>query len=165
MGTQVKHNQLVAQIKVGKINDAVIKALVKNAQQSLVRLDRGLFLRISEEGTGFFIFQYNHFGKSRRMTLGTYGKRPDAMPLVDARAALAEAKAVVNSGKDPLVERHRAQRSDFKTVDDLAQDWLSEISKDLKHPRIPLRVYTQEIKPLLGRLQLDDVGGLDIRDY
>ena len=164
MGTQVKHNQLVAQIKAGKINDAVIKALVKNAQQSMIRLERGLFLRISEEGSGFFIFQYIHFGKSRRMTLGTYGKRPDAMPLVDARAALAEARALVNSDKDPLVERHRAQRSDFKTVDDLAQDWLSEISKDLKHPHIPLRVYTQEIKPRLGRLQLDDVGGLDIRD-
>jgi hypothetical protein len=84
--------------------------------------------------------------------LGTYGKRPDAMPLVDARATLADARAMVNGGKDPLVERHRAQRSDFKTVDDLAQDWLNETSKDLKHPGIPRRVYTQEIKPSLGRL-------------
>jgi hypothetical protein len=109
MGTQDKHNQLVAQIKVGKINDAVIKAIVKNAQQGMTRLERGLFLRISEESTGFFVFQFKHLGKSTRMTLGKYGKRPDGMPLVDARAALADARALVNSGKDPIVERHRAQ--------------------------------------------------------
>jgi integrase len=86
------------------------------------------------------------------------------MPLVDARNAQAEARAILNSGKDPLVERNRAQRSDFKTVDDLAQDWLKEISKNLKYPGIPLRVYTQEIKPKLGKLKLDDVSGLDIRE-
>jgi hypothetical protein len=98
------------------------------------------------------------------MTLGTYGKRPDGMPLVDARSAMAEARAIVNSGKDPLLERNRAQRSDFKIVDNLAQDCLKETSKNLQFPGIPLRIYTQEIKPKIGTLLLDDVSGLDIRE-
>ena len=164
MDTKEKHDQLVAQIKSGKINDAVIKALVRNGHESLNRLERGLFLRISAEGTGFFVFQYKYLGKTRRMTLGTYGKRPDAMPLVDARAELAEARSLVKAGKDPLIERNRAQRSDFKTVDDLAKDWLEEITKTIKHPQIPRRVYTQEIKPSIGKLKLNDVDGLDIRN-
>jgi integrase len=130
----------------------------------MTRLERGLFLRISAEGTGFFVFQYKYVGKTRRMTLGTYGKRPDAMPLVDARAELAEARSLVKAGKDPLNERHRAQRSDFKTVDDLAKDWLEEITKTIKHPQIPRRVYTQEIKPSIGKLKLNDIDGLDIRN-
>ena len=164
MNTQDKHNKLLEQIKSGKTNDAGIKALVKNGVQCFTSIERGLYLRISAEGTGFFVFQYQHSGKKKRMTLGTYGKRPDGMPLVDARSAMADARAIVNSGKDPLVERKRAQRSDFKTVDDLAQDWLKEISKHLQHPGIPHRIYTQEIKPKIGGLLLDDVGGLDIRE-
>ncbi|MFT6908470.1 MAG: integrase [Oleiphilaceae bacterium] len=164
MNTQDKHNKLLEQIKSGKTNDAGIKALVKNGFQCFTSIERGLYLRISAEGTGFFVFQYQHSGKKKRMTLGTYGKRPDGMPLVDARSAMADARAIVNSGKDPLVERKRAQRSDFKTVDDLAQDWLKEISKHLQHPGIPHRIYTQEIKPKIGGLLLDDVGGLDIRE-
>lgn len=141
----------------------MLLAIVKNAYKGLTRLEKGLFLRISAQGTGFFVFQYTYLGNTRRMTLGTYGKRPDAMPLVDARTKLAEARSLVKAGKDPLVERHRAQRSEFKTVDDLANDWLIETAKNLKHPKIPLRVYTQEIKPCIGKLQLNDVDGLDIR--
>ena len=164
MGLEKKHSELVAKIKSGKVNDALVRALVKNGKESLTRLERGLFLRISKEGTGFFVYQYNHLGKSRRMTLGAYGNRPDGMPLVDARDAMAQARATVNDRKDPLVERQRAQRSDFQTVDDLAKDWLEENAKHLKHPGIPARIYNQEIKPTLGRIGLNDLTGLDIRN-
>lgn len=164
MDSREKHNKLLKQIKTGKANDAVIKALIKNGQQCFTSIERGLYLRISAEGTGFFVFQYKYNGKPKRMTLGTYGKRPDGMPLADARSALAEARALVKRGKDPLAEKDRAKQSDFKTVDDLAQDWLKEMTKHLKFPNIPKRIYTQEIKPQIGGLLIDDVGGLDIRN-
>ncbi|WP_371194273.1 tyrosine-type recombinase/integrase [Glaciecola sp. SC05] len=163
MDPKDKHNQLLAQIKSGKTSDAIIKALVKNGVQSFTSIERGLYLRISIEGSGFFVFQYQINGKKKRMTLGKYGRRPDGMPLTDARTAMAEARAIVNGGKDPLQQRKRAQLSDFKTVDDLAQDWLKEMAKHLKYPSIPNRIYTQEIKPKIGNLPIDDVTGLDIR--
>lgn len=97
------------------------------------------------------------------MTLGTYGKRPDCMPLADARVALSEARAMVNSGNDPLAERKRERTNKFKTVDDLAVDWLTEVERHLKHSEIPARIYNQEIKPCLGDLTLNSVTGLDIR--
>jgi integrase len=163
MSSEDKHKQLIEQVKSGRANDAVIKALVKNGWKSFPSIERGLHLRIESAGVATFVFQYSYNGKKRRMTLGTYGRRPDGMPLVDARSAIAEARALVKSGKDPLAEKNRAQRSEFKTVDDLAQDWLKDNAKRLKYPGIPKRIYTQEIKPIIGGLLIEDVGGLDIR--
>jgi integrase len=163
MSSEDKHKHLIEQVKSGKANDAVIKALVKNGWKSFPSIERGLHLRIESAGVATFVFQYSYNGKKRRMTLGTYGKRPDGMPLVDARSAIAEERALVKSGKDPLAEKNRAQRSEFKTVDDLAQDWLKDNAKRLKYPGIPHRIYTQEIKPIIGGLLIDDIGGLDIR--
>jgi integrase len=163
MSSEDKHKQLIEQVKSGRANDAVIKALVKNGWKSFPSIERGLHLRIESAGVATFVFQYSYNGKKRRMTLGTYGRRPDGMPLVDARSAIAEARALVKSGKDPLAEKNRAQRSEFKTVDDLAQDWLKDNAKRLKYPGIPKRIYTQEIKPIIGGLLIDDIGGLDIR--
>jgi integrase len=163
MSSEDKHKQLTEQVKSGRSNDAVIKALVKNGWKSFPSIERGLHLRIESPGVATFVFQYSYNGKKRRMTLGTYGRRPDGMPLVDARSAIAEARALVKSGKDPLAEKNRAQRSEFKTVDDLAQDWLKDNAKRLKYPGIPHRIYTQEIKPIIGGLLIEGIGGLDIR--
>lgn len=164
MDTKEKHDQLVEKIKAGKVSDAVVSAIVKNGHEGLTRLEKGLFLRVSKEGTGFFVFQYNYHGKTKRMTLGAYGKRPDRMPLTDARTALAEARALVNKGNNPIVEKKRTKLSQFKTVDDLAQSWLKKVTQKLKHPKIPVRIYNQEIKPSLGGISLDSLNGLDIRD-
>jgi hypothetical protein len=113
MSSEDKHKQLIEQVKSGRANDAVINALVKNGWKSFPSIERGLHLRIETAGVATFVFQYSSNGKKRRMTLGTYGRRPDGMPLVDARSAIAEARALVKSGKDPLAEKNRAQRSEF----------------------------------------------------
>jgi integrase len=159
-----KLENIKTKLKSGQVSDALIKALLNAQVVSFTRIDQNLYFRVTNAGSGFWVYQYKTNDKPKRMTLGKYGKRPDGMPLADARIALAEARAANIKGQDPLVERHRAQRSEFKTVDDLAKDWLKEISKNLKHPGIPLRNYTQEIKPILGKLQLSDVTGLDIRE-
>lgn len=163
MRTQDKRADLLEKLKSGKVNDAIIKALVNTGVESFISIERNLYLRISAEGTAFFVYQYQYNGKKKRMTLGTYGKRPDGMPLADARVKLAQSKGLLNSGKNPIVERKRTQLSDYQSVDDLAKDWLNETSKHLKYPSIPNRIYTQEIKPKIGALALKDVTGLDIR--
>ncbi|GAC30307.1 tyrosine-type recombinase/integrase [Brumicola pallidula] len=164
MDTKEKHHQLVNKIKAGKATDAAIKAIVNNGYESLTRLETGLFLRISAEGTGFFSYQFTYLGKTRRMTLGTYGKQSDRMTLADARIALAEARALVKNGHNPLVERQRSKVSQFQTVDDLAQSWLEKARVKIRHSNIPIRIYEQEIKSILGGLRLDSITGLDIKD-
>lgn len=97
------------------------------------------------------------------MTLGTYGKRPDKLPLSDARDVLAKARALVNQGTDPLAEKKRSKKSQYNTVDDLAADWLEDITTRLEHPQIPVRIYQQEISPKIGGISLNEITGLDIR--
>jgi integrase len=157
------HPDLIQKIKSGKLNDAIIKALLSTGKESFNRIERNLYFRISAQGTGFWVYQYKIHNKPKRMTLGTYGKRPDRMPLSDARDALAEARAQVNNGDDPLAEKKRTKQNKYKTVNDLALDWLTEVSSNLLHPNIPIRIYQQEIKPCIGDISLSSVTGLDIR--
>lgn len=144
-------------------NNAEINKLLSTAHPSLTRIEKNLYFRITPAGTGSWVYQYKIHNKPKRMTLGTYGKRPDGMPLADARDALAEARALVNQGTDPLAEKRRAAKSDYNTVDDLAKDWLEDVTSRLEHPKIPTRIYNQEIKPCIGGISLNDITGLDIR--
>jgi len=159
-----RYEEIVSQLKSGKNSDALIKALLNTGIESFTRIDRNLYFRITTAGTGFWVYQYRISAKVKRMTLGTYGRRPDGMPLSDARIAMAEAKASLNAGTDPLAEKKRARSANFKTVDDLAVDWLDEIKKHLEHPSIPTRIYNHEIKPKIGDFSLNSLTGLDIRE-
>jgi len=164
MNSSAKLDDIKSKLKSGKVSDALIRALLNTRIVSFTRIDQNLYFRVTNAGTGFWIYQYKIGDKPKRMTLGTYGKRPDGMPLSDARIALAEAKASVNAGVDPLAEKTRAKQSKYKVVNDLAVDWLEEIDKHLEHPNIPIRIYNQEIKPVLGKLNLDSISGLDVRE-
>ena len=163
MSPSSKHFEIVSKIKSGKINDATIKALLNTGIESFTRIERNLYFRISAQGTGFWVYQYKIHNKPKRMTLGTYGKRPDKLPLSDARDELASARALVNQGNDPLAEKKRTKQNKHKTVDDLALDWLDDVTSRLEHPNIPVRIYRQEIQPKLGGIALKSVTGLDIR--
>lgn len=163
MITSNKYSEIVSKIKSGQVSDALIKALLNTGEESFTRIEKNLYFRISAQGTGFWVYQFKIHGKLKRMTLGTYGKRPDRMPLSDARDALAQARAKVNQGDDPLAERKRSQKSQYRTIDNLAVDWLDEVAKHLKHPQIPNRIYQQEIKPKIGDISLKNITGLDVR--
>lgn len=163
MSTSPRHFEIVGKIKSGKVSDALIKALLNTGEESFTRIEKNLYFRISAQGTGFWVYQFKIHCKLKRMTLGTYGKRPDRMPLSDARDSLAQARAQVNQGDDPLAERKRTQKSQFKTIDNLAVDWLDDVTKHLKHPQIPNRIYQQEIKPKIGDISLKNITGLDVR--
>jgi len=43
----------------------------------------------------------------RDMGLGSYGKAEDQVTLAEARQLAAKYRAIVNSGKDPIIERDR----------------------------------------------------------
>jgi integrase len=163
LSTSPRHCEIVNKIKSGQVSDALIKALLNTGEESFTRIEKNLYFRISAQKTGFWIYQYKIHNKLRRMTLGTYGKRPDRMPMSDARDSLAQARAQVNQGDDPLAEKQRIKKSDYKTIDNLAVDWLDGGTKHLKHPQIPSRIYQQEIKPKIGGISLNKVTGLDVR--
>ena len=84
------------------------------------------------------------------------------MSLADANLEAAKLKKAAKDGIDPLAERQRADNTEYKTVDDLADDWLKDCEKRLKHPQIPRRLYQKDLAPTIGRLTIDQVNPRDI---
>lgn len=145
------------------MNDAQIKATLKTGQPGRYRVEKGLYFRISHEGTGFWIYRYTINGKRREITLGQYGKGADKVSLSDAKLKSANTRALINQGVDPLAEKKRAQQVSITTVNHLAEDWLREHGKRIENPQIPERVYRKDIAPTIGGLSLERVNPRDIR--
>ena len=141
------------------ITDRQVKSLIKNGKTGRHAIGNGLYFRISNEGTGFWVVRYIIHGKRREITLGRYPE----LSLADANSETILIKSNVKKNIDPLAERKRADDSTFNTVDDLAEDWLKECDKRLKHSNIPRRVYTKDLAPTIGQLAIEQVNPRDIR--
>jgi integrase len=84
------------------------------------------------------------------------------MGLADAKGQAAIVRSDIRKNIDPLAEKKRPSDVNCKTVDDVAQSWLIKCEKRLKYPSIPQRVYTKDIRPLIGALAIDRVNAQDI---
>lgn len=123
-------------------------------------IGNGLYLVVRNSATPYWMIRYSLNGKRKEMTLGQY---PD-LSLADAKAEAILKKRDIRQGLDPLVIRKRIKEQSIKLVDDLFSDWYeNDIVKRLKHPNIPKRVYTKDMKPLIGDIAIDQVNARDIR--
>lgn len=145
------------------MNDAQIKAKLKAAVAGKFCIERGLYFRVSNEGTGFWILRYTAANKKRReYSFARYGKPPEGIGLASARDEAARLRVAIKNGGDPVAEKHRRDSDQYKTVNDVAMDWLSECERRLSNPQIPERVYSKDIAPILGDLSLSNVTANDI---
>jgi len=142
-----------------KVTAQQIKSMLRDNKPGYYAVGNGLYLRISKERTGFWVLRYTMHSKRHEYSFGRYPE----MSLADANGETAILKSGIKKGTDPLAERCRADSSIFKTVDDLAEDWLKDCEKRLKHPNIPRRVYTKDLAPTMGRLAINQVTPRDIR--
>ncbi|NQZ27430.1 MAG: site-specific integrase [Colwellia sp.] len=119
-----------------------------------------LYLVVRNAATPYWMLRYTANGKRKEMTLGQY---PD-ISLSDAKADAAIKKREINLGSDPLLAKKQVKEQSIKLVDDLFADWYeNDLAKRLKHPGIPKRIYTKDIKPVIGDLPIAEVSALSIR--
>jgi len=145
---------------VGIITVKKIKSFIKNKTVGKHAIGNGLYIRISDEGSGFFTVRYSLYKKRKEMTLGKFPE----LSLADAKLQAAQIKVdIKNNNIDPLAEKKRLDSEVINTVNDLAEDWLKDCEKRLKHPNIPRRVYTKDIAPFVGELTIEQVTPRDIR--
>lgn len=144
------------------MNDKEIKKILKEGKPVRVRVDRGLYFRVSNERTGFWVLRYSINEKRREITLGRYGQRADELTLKKAKDEAAIQRAEFNKGLDPVAEKKRPSKASYKTVNDIAQKWLKICERELKNPQIPERVYRKEIAPVIGDLAVTKVEPSDI---
>ena len=115
------------------LNDQRIRSLLRQGKSGKFADGGGLYFRITAGGSGVWIVRYVSHGKRREITLDKYPR----LSLVAARASTAQLKANLKNNVDPLAERRRADNAPIKTVDSLADDWLKDCQRELKHPEIP----------------------------
>ena len=120
----------------------------------------GLYLVVRNSATPYWMLRYTANGKRKEMTLGQYPN----LSLADAKADAAIKKRDISLGSDPLLDKKQVKEQPIKLVDDLFTDWYeNDLAKRLKHPGIPKRIYTKDIKPVIGDLPIDQVSALSIR--
>jgi len=144
------------------MNVQQIKSLIKKSEPGRFRVDDNLYLRISNSKTASWTFRYKINGKRKELTIGNFGEEPIGIPLVKAKSIAANYKVLVKDGIDPKFHNKRTTLADFKTVDNLADDWLKLCEGRLKYPTIPKRVYTKDISPTIGELPIHEVNPRDI---
>lgn len=145
------------------MNDAQIKAKIKSKAIGRYSIGQGLYLRISAEGTGFWALRYTLNKKRSEYIFGRYGRSPEGISLADAKSEAAHLRVKVKNGIDPIAERKRSKSKEYKTVNDIANDWLQECAKRLENPQIPERVYRKDIAPSIGDLTIERVTPIDIQ--
>ncbi len=144
------------------MNDAQLKSKLKEGKVGKFAVDRGLYFRVTKEGTAFWIVRYTVNAKRREITIGRYGRPPEGLSLANAKLEAALVRSKVNDGLDPIAEKKRSALLKLNTVDEVAEDWLKTCDKRLENPQIPRRVYRKDISPAIGELGVDKVNPRDI---
>lgn len=143
------------------MNDKQIKAFIKAGVVARKQIGDGLYIRVQTIGKAYWEVRYSINGKRRFMRIA--GGQYPSMSLAVAKLEAALVKQKTREGVDPLAERARENELTIKTVNQLFDDWYIDLSKRLKFPNIPKRIYEKEIKPLIGDLAIEQVNARDIR--
>lgn len=159
---------------MSRLTKRIVEAAKPDAQRDVFLWDselRGLGLRVKPNGKRSFFIQYrNRNGRSRRFTIGQYGRlTPD-----EARRKAQKLLATVIDGADPTAQRS-ADRAAM-TVAELCDEYFDKAERGLiitrrRKVKKASTLYTdrgrieRHIKPLIGRRTVMDLTSRDVNDF
>ncbi len=131
-----------------KLSDTQIKRIKPTTKPRKVSDGGGLFLWITPSGGRIWRWAYRHEGLAKLMTFGKY---PD-VTLAQARERHAEARKMLASGVDPMVERKAEKAAISSSFQSVASLWLAhwQEGKSPRHVAYVRRRMEADILPNLG---------------
>ncbi len=121
----------------------------------------GLYFCVRKSGMPYWMLRYTSLNGRREATLGQY----PSMTLAEARLESSKMQLQLQQGEDPLAIRAIETIPEIQNVSQLFQDWYAkDLSRRLKHPNIPKRVFTKEIAPVIGQLPIQAVRPTHVRE-
>ena len=121
------------------------------------KLNNGLFIEVKESGVKSWHYRYSLAGKQERLVIGRY---PD-LSLKDARQIRDESASLVAKGISPKQDKTKPKGILFK---DYGERYLKEvIKKDRKNPYNMILCLNNDIYPMLGHIQLEQITVDDVR--
>ena len=147
-----------------RLTDAAVRALRPQAKRYQISDAevRGLAIRVSKAGRKTWVF-VARFGRKHpaRRALGTYPE----MSLADARAEGRRWRVLMHEGKDPTVERQRAQRRRGNTFADVASDYIADVHRrKLRRAHEVGREIKRELVSRWGSRAVTDISKGDVLD-
>ena len=121
----------------------------------------GFGVTVFPSGEKSYIYIYQFEGRKRRMTLAKY----DRCSLSDARKLHRVAMAVLESGKDPALEKKNEKiiARDASTVAGLIEEYLEKWAKPNKRSwKADERCLNKDVKPAWGKYKAADITRRDI---
>ena len=110
----------------------------------------------AQQGKGSWILRFRFGGRQREKVLGHY---PD-LSLKEARVRARQDRALLQQGKDVAAAKQldKLKASDIHTVENLSEAWYARhILGSYKHPEVVERVLRRHIKPVIGKLPVQEV--------
>jgi len=97
------------------MNDVQLKATLKSGKVGKYKVDTGLYFRVTEQQSAFWVLRYSINGKRREITLGRYGKPPAGITLSEARL------------KKPLRQEHKLKKEQTLSLSEREINYLNSI--------------------------------------
>jgi integrase len=122
----------------------------------------GFGVRVKPSGAKSYIIQYRRGAVSKRMTIGSCA----LFRLEQARERARRLLSAAKDGGDPAAERDQARKA--PSVSDLADRYLAEHAELRKKPssfEADQRNIANHVRPLLGKLRVQDVTSEDIDQF
>ncbi|MED5526146.1 MAG: integrase arm-type DNA-binding domain-containing protein [Pseudomonadota bacterium] len=144
---------------MGSFTVKEVQAIIREASPGRYADGGGLYLMIRSSGSAYWMLRFTLHGKRRELTLG----KAEHLSLASARSEAEMQRKAIREGTDPIAERQRERQIVIRSLNDLFYDWYKDLEKRLKHPRIPQRIYSKEVAPVLGRYPLEKISPMDVR--
>lgn len=122
----------------------------------------GLFLYVTPAGSRLWRWKYRHGGKERLMSFGAY----PAVSLSQARDLHRQARELLASGIDPMIERKADKAAQGTTFLRVAERWYEHWKSDRteRHANDVWRRLSTDVFPAIGHVAVDSLTAAMVRD-